>query len=89
MSNSSKVRQVGILIVTLYLMNRVTYLSLVIFKQGLYYESANIIDPSLKGSIGLENFLLILVPFNPYFIAWWSPIVILNLVLLFFYSYFF
>ena len=79
-------RKIGVFVTALYLMNRATYLSLEAFRGIMYYHFDSFYLETNKEAINyvdrVDNLLLYLVPLNPFFLAAWSPIVILNCLLL-------
>ncbi len=62
----------------------ITYLAYELGKLLIYYdyEYFEIKDRYVGLMVDLDNFVLCLVPLNPFFIVGWSPLIILNLIVL-------
>ncbi len=77
----------GLGVIAWFLVNRISSLSYELFKVLIYYdyEFFEIKDKYVGEMVGLDDLVLYFVPLNPFFIGWWSPMMILNLLVLFVY----
>ena len=85
-----KIRKTIEFIIAFYLVNRITYLSLEVFKHIIYYDYDDhlfleINANSIEHVVHLNNLLLHMVPFNPYYLFGWFPIITLNFLTLLIY----
>ncbi len=81
-----KVKKFGLYILALYLVDRMTYFSVPVFKDFLYYPYNNdLVEINLTNIHYVESIgdiIRIMVPFNPYYLIIWLPIIILNITVM-------
>jgi hypothetical protein len=85
MSNRIKINRFFQCLVAVYVINRISYFAHEIFKSFIFYNFKTyyleISTNHIENYSDIEDIILYLVPLNPYFIIGWSPIIVLNIII--------